>query len=518
MSSLLLRYLAYLGPDREVASIDLKPGLNVVCGASETGKSFLVESINFMLGGQKPLRDIPERAGYDRVRLMIESKGWKTLYLERSIEGGDFSAYEKELRDGDPQTEALVLRAQHSGAREDTLSHALLERIGLTDKRLRKNSAGKTQTLSIRDLIRLAIVTEEKIQQPGSPLLSGQYVRATPEYAAFKLLLTGTDDSALVSAGEVAGRKDSVSGKIELLDEMIKELQHEIQEEGLDEGELKDQYSKLTRSIEEQDATLEQAQAALDNLLETRAAVANKIKHLRARRLEIDELTHRFELLGQHYRTDLKRLEAIQESGSLLVHLEHTDCPLCGAAPGDQHLGSGCDGNTEQVILAASAEMEKINRLQRELTDTVASLKREDEKIAAELPRHENEYRIIESKLNEIAKPAVSTKRTSYNELVSKKVEVTISLNKFARLEQLSQHREELEWDDADTDGPSETRTSVPKNTLNKFSKMIERILSEWHFPNASRVFFNESSKTFKLMGRNGAARVRDFVPLLMLR
>ena len=502
MSSLLLRYLAYLGPDREIASIDLKPGLNVVCGASETGKSFLVESIDFMLGGGKLPRDIPERAGYDRVRLMIESKGWPTLSLERSIEGGAFSAYKEELRDGDPETEAFVLREQHSGARQDTLSHALLERIGLTDKRLRRNRDGQTRTLSIRNLIRLAIVTEEKIQRSGSPLLSEQYVQATPEYAAFKLLLTGTDDSALVSAGEVAGRKDSVSGKIELLDEMIEELQREIQEEGLDEDELKDQYSRLTRSIEEQNATLEKVQAILDDLLKTRATVANKIKRLRARRLEIEELTHRFELLGQHYRTDLKRLEAIQESGSLLVHLERTDCPLCGAVPGDQHLGSDCDGNTEQVVLAATAEMGKINRLQRELTDTVVSLKREDEKIAGQLPWHESKYKEIESQLNEIAKPTVSTKRASYNELVSKRGEVIISLNKFVRLERISQHRKELDWDDADTDGPPAGRTSVPKSTLDQFSQTIEHILSKWHFPNASRVFFNESSRDFQIGGK----------------
>ena len=99
MSSLLLRYLAYLGQNIEIASIDLKPDLNVVCGASETGKSFLVESIDFMLGGGKRPRDIRERAGYDCVRLMIEGKGWPTLSIERSTEGGAFSAYKEELRD-----------------------------------------------------------------------------------------------------------------------------------------------------------------------------------------------------------------------------------------------------------------------------------------------------------------------------------------------------------------------------------------------------------------------------------
>lgn len=63
MSSLFLKRLAFLGPNRPPASITLAPGLNVICGASETGKSFIVESIDFMLGGGDPPRDIPEKAG-----------------------------------------------------------------------------------------------------------------------------------------------------------------------------------------------------------------------------------------------------------------------------------------------------------------------------------------------------------------------------------------------------------------------------------------------------------------------
>lgn len=70
---LRLRHLAFHGPNRESASIEFGPQLNVIYGASNTGKSFVVEAIDFMLGGQGPLRDIPERVGYDRVILAVET-------------------------------------------------------------------------------------------------------------------------------------------------------------------------------------------------------------------------------------------------------------------------------------------------------------------------------------------------------------------------------------------------------------------------------------------------------------
>ena len=96
MSGLLLRYLAFFGPDNPPADLSFAPGLNVICGASETGKSFIVESIDFMLGQENPVRDIPERDGYDvcsrRIRLAIESTDWPPVTLDRSVEGGNFRA------------------------------------------------------------------------------------------------------------------------------------------------------------------------------------------------------------------------------------------------------------------------------------------------------------------------------------------------------------------------------------------------------------------------------------------
>ena len=102
----LLKHLAYFGPERKPAALAFSPGLNVICGASETGKSFVVESIDFMLGQQNPVRDIPEREGYDRARLVIESAGWPPLTLDRSIEGGHFRAYEEVVTDGDAHNRA----------------------------------------------------------------------------------------------------------------------------------------------------------------------------------------------------------------------------------------------------------------------------------------------------------------------------------------------------------------------------------------------------------------------------
>ena len=502
MSGLWLGGVTFLGPGRESASIALRPGVNVICGASETGKSFIVEVIDFMLGSQQPLRDIPERAGFDRIRMPVVCAGWPTLGLERSAEGGNFSVYDEVLLEDTPTTKRRMLRQQHSASREDTLSHALLERIGLTSKRIRRNRKGETSSLSFRNLARLCVVTEEEIQRVGSPLLSGQFTQKTSEYAVFKLLVTGTDDSALVSTNEGGARRQSIEGKVELLGEMIGELEGEIGEEGLDRAELQQQLQTLEGDIGQQNEALGEVQARLDEILRRRASVAGEIRKRRERMAEIDELSLRFDLLGRHYQSDLNRLEAIHESGSMFVHLKRNTCPLCGAEPEHQHLESDCDGNTEGVVEAADAEMEKVRQLDRELSETVTVLQAEREQIDSELPVLQEQYDELNSRVSEVAAPAVTSQRASYNELVLKRVEVLQSVQKISQLEKLERQRRELEEADERDTGTQESRTEVGSSTLDAFAQRVQRILSGWHYPNAERVFFDEIEKEFQIDGK----------------
>src|SRR5260370_2769552 len=93
MTTLTLRHLSVTGPDKEPAHVTFGHGLNVIYGASETGKSFIVETLDFMLGSSSELRDIPERVGYDRIFLGIEDGDGNMFTLARGASGGQFRLY-----------------------------------------------------------------------------------------------------------------------------------------------------------------------------------------------------------------------------------------------------------------------------------------------------------------------------------------------------------------------------------------------------------------------------------------
>ncbi len=247
---LRLRHLAFHGPDRERASVEFGPGLNVVYGASEAGKSFIVEAIDFMLGGKPPLPDLPERVGYDRVLLGLETTEGEQSTLWRSVDGGGFRLYEGlHIDPPGEDVESRELADQHNEKSPENLSMFLLKRCELDGKRVRKNKQGATNSLSFRHIARLLMVTETEITQKRSPLSDGGIVTDTPNFATFKLLLTGVDDSALVANNAKTVEDQSRNAQLELLDQLLGEYHERLKELTNNPEELEDQLQRIDTSL-----------------------------------------------------------------------------------------------------------------------------------------------------------------------------------------------------------------------------------------------------------------------------
>ena len=189
-----IRRLTLVGRGVPNAEVQFNEGLNVVSGPSDTGKTFIVQCIDYMLGGKDVPESIPEAAQYETVRLALNvSDGDEEVILERPIRGGDFRLVSPEKAD-------QHLSAKHSAGDKYSVSQYLLGLSGVAEKKVRTNKQGKTREVSFRDLARLVLVDEETIISKTSPILTGQYTTGTAESAVFRLLLTGVDDSSLISS------------------------------------------------------------------------------------------------------------------------------------------------------------------------------------------------------------------------------------------------------------------------------------------------------------------------------
>jgi predicted nuclease with TOPRIM domain len=496
---LQLRRISFNGPKGD-SSLEFTSGVNVVCGASDTGKSFLAESIDYMLGGSE-LGEIPERAKYAEVELDLSISDGKSCRLRRATSGGNFTLIDLDA----PGFTGIVLKQAHAHSKTDNLSGFLLEKIGLLGKRVLKSGAkATTRSLSFRDLARLVIVQEGDIQQRESPFWSGQYTTKTSELATVKLLLTGIDDSAVVAVGD-AGTDNT--RQIALIDELLADLAGEIEDSGADREELVDQFDRLEISIASRRESLSLAQRQLDELLAQRREVFEERNGKQNRADEIGDLLARFNLLHEHYIVDTERLNAIRESGSMFTHVDVKPCPVCGARPEDQHLESACDGDVDAVVLAAHSEIQKIARLLAELEGTVSDLSVEKEELSKSLAELDALYRELDKAIQETVAPDVKGNQASFSDLVEARASVQRLVDIFARRENLEGRRLSLQDDGESADGEEPVRAGIPDSVAHALSKKLSTILQAWNFPGECLVHFDKQSTDFIIDGKHRGSR-----------
>lgn len=229
MGRLTLTHLTFTGTNVPAASVDFSPHVTVIHGPSDTGKSFIVDAIDFVLGAKK-LKDIPEREGYSRALLGLQLPSGDRITLARAVDGGAVGLYRSEFRaePSGPPDETLV--STHSSNSNSNISRFILEQVGLDGQLVRKNARNETNMLSFRDLTRLCIVGETEMQAEEAPGISGKHVTKTKEVSVLKLLLTGEDDSAVVAVPSAQEQKRLRGARQEVVERMIGQLDAQLQD------------------------------------------------------------------------------------------------------------------------------------------------------------------------------------------------------------------------------------------------------------------------------------------------
>ncbi|KQM64782.1 MULTISPECIES: AAA family ATPase [unclassified Sphingomonas] len=500
MSGFELRRLRVTGPGKTDAEIAFAPGLNVVSGPSDTGKSYLVEAIDFMLGGQTPPRQIPESVGYERIHLLIAANDRQQYELTRALAGGDF-----QLRDlSDEDGPAVILAGRHNASDPDNISTFLLRLVDLDRKRLRKNVNNELQNLSFRNLASLLIVDEETIIKKTSPVVTGDSTQKTAQTSLFKLLLTGIDDSALVATKKRAIAKAEIEGQIVVLDELIADYESNLKElTDASAADLNDQLQRLEVSIAASEEAISVERVRFEDQEQTRRDAWLMSERIQARVSEIAGLKERFALLDQSYASDLQRLESIAEAGAYLVALPQGTCPLCGAAAGDhRHDGVPTDGDIEGLRTACESEIAKIRQLQFELAAAIADLDNEGQMLGTGASDARQRFEAADALVRETLTPALSAARRQVDELYSTRADVRRALAFVDRIAALVSRRADALAALNTAGRTSDERPGLPAASIQAISVAFENLLDAWRFPHEKPVYFDEARQDMVLGNR----------------
>lgn len=502
MSGIRLKHLVFTGPKVEPAVLEFKDGLNILYGASNTGKSFTAEAILFMVGASKALRVNEEMAPYDGAWLGLMLPDGREVTLYRATRGGPFKLHEGLVRSA-AADQGEVLQGKHDAKRTDTVSHLLLEAMGLAGKEIVKDANGKKASLSIRLVAPYMVVSEEEIIATTSPVLaSGAPTDRTLERNIFKLLLTGMDDSAAVTVQKPSDKKVAQAAKIEFADQLIAELDARLVDAD-DEAEIEEQLEKLDRSSEGLFDRLRGAQSELDDFVGRRRAAMDRKRELEQRTEELDLTLQRFARLQTVYASDLLRLQSIEEGGFVLVAMAGMDCPVCGAAPEAQRHNHAAD----EIALAhraAAAEARKIEVEQRELASTMASLGAESTGLKRLIDYETDAIDDLETAIGS-ARPNEVSARQSYETYAAERAEIQKVADLYRRRSEMVALRDGIESESTKRDGDA-LAVGPDATAAYAFGEIVKSVLQRWQFPDADKAQFDLVANDVTIGGKARAS------------
>ena len=496
---LVLRYLTFQGPTVPSAGIELQPGSNLIWGASNTGKSFTLKALDFMLGGSKSLPSIEERNGYETVWLGVTLTGVGDFTLSRAAAGGRYSLFNGLVTAPGDQGSGKIMSAEHDRDKDDNLSAFLLGHLGLRGKMVAKDSVGNKASLSFRNVARLSLVDETAILAERSPVESGQRDTAVLEKSVFRLLLTGSDDSALVPLVDDKTFRASKATRLELLGEMIDEIEKELVAKHPDAAELPALAERLEAALQKMQTEFDNAQRSIGELLKEKERLAREIPATSERLSDVEVHLERFAQLDAIYESDIQRLESLEEAGFLLGLNTGRPCPLCGAPISAQAHGREA-ASVERVRAASVVEIAKTKQQRAELGNTVIALKHERDRLRPALPRLREELLKVESQVADLV-PKASEHQRTLREVIAARDRAREGLALLERKNLLSAKRLQAEKLKK-TSKKDKPKLEPPTNVLHGFSKVISRVLTAWEFPGERQVFFDEKTGDISIDGK----------------
>lgn len=497
------RKLRVVGENQTPAHLSFTKGFNVISGLSDTGKSYAFSCIDFVLGAAEPPKELPESKGYSKVQLEIGTYNDKIITLERSLQGGNIIKWEAPIENDSIVTSKKELKPEHTSTNEDNISSFMLDITGLTSKKIKKDKYNKLRNLSFRDIAKLIFVDEVRIQTENSPAyVSGQYSNRTQEQSIFNILLGKDDDSNLITIEKPEIRKNKQVARLELLENLIVEMNKKID---IIKEEIAGFEIEYSQSIEEQfKGEIEYITNHIEVLITTKKELVQSIEEKESQLIYKEELIKRFQLLQEHYQTDLSRLEFINEAEFYTSQLGNQDCPLCGSQIDETHydcintfikdnhdFSNGVKNEINKISLKLNDLKETLNNAKSEsglLKETISVEKEKlyqiNSEIEEDLLPHKSE---ISLKFSEIIR--VKQKRDELNFLLQQIEEYNrlISEPIIEQIESISNISKNIKSDDM----------------YKQFCDIVKDLLDHWSYPNTENVEFDSSYQNFDLLISN---------------
>lgn len=485
MNGFYIKELVIKGDSVKDARITFKKGLNVINGPSNTGKSFILQCIDYVLGAEL-LKKIKQIKGYEKIFLEIRNfDNDQATTLIRMINGKKIYYYLGTINDFNKKS-IEELKTKHAGDKDDNISKFLLKRIGIdTNKFLVSNVRGTKKTLGFRGIANLSLISEtEIISEDKSPVYDSQKTNNTYNKSIFRYLLTQNDD---IKCEEIEDKK-IITAKLEAKIEYVNE---EIENLKINEKDIEEKLSELgkIKNIEEYEKEVK----SLENIIKTKQnELKEKIRkqdELNSKRNRSVLLLDKFDLLKKQYESDLERLNFIQNGNQCLNQIQVNYCPVCN---------NSVNFNTESIediILACREESSKTQKNLIELNETTKILILEEKSLIKKIKLYENEITEISDDISSI----LDNKLNPLKKIIEDKIMISKLKDRKSQIEEkiINKKKDIIIFSEKKKEKQPKLNyeLNVSDDIYNNFCTSIKNTLINWKYTDVNEIKFDSEKQ-----------------------
>lgn len=390
------------------SSVEFDAGLNIVYGESNTGKSLIVDCIDYMYGASE--HRFEPKLALKEIRMLVDVDG-HSLTMVRKIDSNDF-----EVSSLVPGIDSGTYK---TGNAKNSISNVWLQLMGIDDEvKIIQTLTGKTQRLTLRTFYHILLIDEQRVQAVNSILSSGIGFNkkvGTPVLSSLLYFATGNNYLPKDVGKDKTTRKERKDAVKKFVDRSMSKLAEkkicELQ------NLSKETPAEIQQKVDQALNAIGAAEGAIEEATNQSRIIADKIIEIDNQIAECRVLRNRNASLQTQYDSDIKRLTFIVEGdihGEDIPKLDH--CPFCnGELPKEKE---------ESCMTAAVAEVEKIEAQIRDLRSV-------QESIVAEIKELTNARSVLVEQRRQIDTQIRAELRPQILELRSRLADYTLALNQY---------------------------------------------------------------------------------------
>lgn len=487
-----IKSLVATGENVPQVKIDFVKGCNLIFGESDTGKSHVLHLIDYLLGKKDNPKKVVEGVDYNCFFLEISLYSDDSTYtIQRKLNGKSVLVKPVSFSEfSNPEIKSAEYSISVNG--KNSYSDFLMGLSGFDSNVQIRQSQTSKKRLSF-SYIRHLILADENRVISEDPIFNPtkEKTNSTSEKSLIYFLMSGVDDSEFTPEEKPDIKKARISGKLELLDSVIKEKEERIISIGdADYADFSDEsFIKYYKS------EFENTNKLLEGLYSKLKEIEETCGKLESKRLFAETFLKRIKLLNKHYALDIERYDFLYQGHQIFEVLSNNAiCPLCKSKIEPNRFTE--EGFADSI----KAEYANIIQKKEDSDKIIKSKENELSDLNIKINQHNQEIELTKDEIKniEIHLDGIRSTLERYQSNIESKTRLidlqdeTQSLrNEYKRLE-----------DELKKVSKKESSYSRSSKIEEDFCNLLKDKLSFWGIKNSQTVVFDEKKFDFILGGK----------------